>query len=102
MRVKITEKQLRRIKEQLTEQVDKVTEFEQLCKEKAQEVNRIYSKVSNITVLEIINNEVNIKKILDYVWNLEYKVIWDKKKEADRYIEMLSDEEAEVLKTPIH
>ena len=65
MRVKITEKQLKRIKEQLTEQVDKVVEFEQFCKDKVQEVNKIYSKVIGLSVAEIINNEVNISKIVN-------------------------------------
>lgn len=97
MRVKITEKQLKRIKERLTEQVDKVVEFEQFCKEKAQEVNTIYSKVIGLSVAEIINNEVNISKIINYVWELENKVIWSKKKETYNYIEMLSDEEADNL-----
>jgi hypothetical protein len=97
MRVKITEKQLKRIKEQLTEQVDKVVEFEQFCKDKVQEVNRIYSKVIGLSVAEIINNEVNISKIVNYVWELENTIIWGKKKEAENYIETLSDEEAENL-----
>ena len=97
MRVKITEKQLKRIKEQLTEQVDKVVEFEQFCKDKVQEVNRIYSKVIGLSVAEIINNEVNISKIVNYVWELENTLIWGKKKEAENYIETLSDEEAENL-----
>ena len=97
MRVKITEKQLKRIKEQLTEQVDKVFEFEQFCKDKVQEVNRIYSKVIGLSVAEIINNEVNISKIVNYVWELENTLIWGKKKEAENYIETLSDEEAENL-----
>ena len=97
MRVKITEKQLKRIKEQLTEQVDKVFEFEQFCKDKVQEVNRIYSKVIGLSVAEIINKEVNISKIVNYVWELENTLIWGKKKEAENYIETLSDEEAENL-----
>ena len=97
MRVKITEKQLKRIKEQLTEQVDKVVEFEQFCKDKVQEVNKIYSKVIGLSVAEIINNEVNISKIVNYVWELENTLIWGKKKEAENYIETLSDEEAENL-----
>jgi hypothetical protein len=97
MRVKITEKQLKRIKEQLTEQVDKVFEFEQFCKDKVQEVNRIYSKVIGLSVAEIINKEVNISKIVNYVWELENTIIWGKKKEAENYIETLSDEEAENL-----
>jgi hypothetical protein len=97
MRVKITEKQLKRIKEQLTEQVDKVVEFEQFCKDKVQEVNKIYSKVIGLSVAEIINNEVNISKIVNYVWELENTLIWGKKKEADNYIETLSDKEAENL-----
>jgi len=97
MRVKITEKQLKRIKEQLTEQVDKVVEFEQFCKDKVQEVNKIYSKVIGLSVAEIINNEVNISKIVNYVWELENTIIWGKKKEAENYIETLSDEEAENL-----
>ena len=97
MRVKITEKQLKRIKEQLTEQVDKVVEFEQFCKDKVQEVNKIYSKVIGLSVAEIINNEVNISKIVNYVWELENTLIWGKKKEADNYIETLSDKEAEKL-----
>ena len=97
MRVKITEKQLKRIKEQLTEQVDKVFEFEQFCKDKVQEVNKIYSKVIGLSVAEIINNEVNISKIVNYVWELENTIIWGKKKEAENYIETLSDEEAENL-----
>jgi hypothetical protein len=97
MRVKITEKQLKRIKEQLTEQVDKVFEFEQFCKDKVQEVNRIYSKAIGLSVAEIINKEVNISKIVNYVWELENTIIWGKKKEAENYIETLSDEEAENL-----
>jgi len=97
MRVKITEKQLKRIKEQLTEQVDKVVEFEQFCKDKVQEVNKIYSKVIGLSVAEIINKEVNISKIVNYVWELENTIIWGKKKEAENYIETLSDEEAENL-----
>ena len=54
MRVKITEKQLKRIKEQLTEQVDKVVEFEQFCKDKVQEVNKIYSKVIELEIILLI------------------------------------------------
>jgi hypothetical protein len=60
-------------------------------------VNKIYSKVIGLSVAEIINKEVNISKIVNYVWELENTIIWGKKKEAENYIETLSDEEAENL-----
>lgn len=92
MRVKITENQLKLIKSKLNEDVDIVSNFENFCKQKAVELNKLYSKVNMITISELINKEVNIEPIIDYLWDMENIELRGKRKKVENYIESLPDE----------
>ena len=72
-RIKITEGQAKRLK-LISENTDPLSSYEHFCQIKAQEVNRIYSKVISITIAEIISNEVNIGKLNDMLNKIESEV----------------------------
>lgn len=93
MKIKITEIQLAKLKEKLTENVNVIDNFEQFCKAKAQEVNRLYSKTIALSVDEIVKGEINIADIIEYVWNMENVIIRNKYKEAYAFIETLSNDD---------
>lgn len=68
MKIKITEDQAKRLK--LVEGLDPVSQFEQLCRNKSIEIDRLFNKVSGISIAEIIGKEVNledINKVLDRI-----------------------------------
>ena len=72
-RIKITEGQAKRLK-LISENTDPLSSYEHFCKIKAQEVNRIYSRVIGITIAEIINNEVNISELNEMLNKIESEV----------------------------
>lgn len=61
MKIKITEDQAKRLK--LVESLDPVSEFEQLCKIKSVEVERLFKKISYFSISQIINKVVDMAQI---------------------------------------
>jgi hypothetical protein len=90
MKLRITESQLAKIKTQLNEDVDMVAQFEQFCKGKIQEVNKIYMRVSGLSVAEVVNHEVNISDLYNYLSKMENNVM-DAKDKAYSYIANLPE-----------
>lgn len=69
-RIRITEDQAKRLK-LINENTDPLSSYEHFCKVKAQEVNRIYSRVISISISEIISNEVNMGNLNDMLSKIE-------------------------------
>lgn len=89
MKVRITESQAKRLNF-INEDTDMVSQFEQYCKVKVQELNNIYVKVSNLTIIDIFENLVNFSELYNYVSNIENKLLEAEKKTYD-YINNLPD-----------
>lgn len=58
-KIKITEAQAKSLG-LINENVDMLTQFEQFCRIKVQEVNGLYNKISAISVYELIHKQVNL------------------------------------------
>ena len=95
MRIKITEEQLKRVKPRLNESVDVIAQFEQFCKAKVQEVNKLYNRVIGLSVAEVINGEINISEIEKYLGNLENSVL-DADKKAYQHIAGLPEQDLDL------
>ena len=89
MKVRITESQAKRLNF-INEDTDMVSQFEQYCKVKVQEVNNIYVKVSNLTIIDIFENSVNFGELYNYVNNIENKLLEAEKRTYD-YINNLPE-----------
>ncbi len=66
----ITESQFEKVRF-LKENTDIIAKFEALCNKNIAELNKLYSKVTNISISEIIEGRVNIDGITQYLNNLE-------------------------------
>lgn len=74
MKIKITEGQATRLK-LINEDVNMVAKFEEFCNAKIQEINNLFVSVSNISVIEIIGNEIGLSKIYKRLNIIENKVM---------------------------
>ena len=74
MKIKITEGQAKRLK-LISENTDELSRFIYLCDVKVQEINKIYNKVSFITIAEILNHEVNMVEINTVLDKIEHDVL---------------------------
>jgi hypothetical protein len=92
MRIKITEKQAKRLN-LINEDTDVVAQFEQLCNSKIQEINNIYSKLSNMSVIEIMNGYVKLNELYKYINKIE-DIIMDAEKKTYQYINQNPEMEA--------
>ena len=90
MKIKITEQQAKRLRI-IKEDIDVLSQFEQLCKVNSQEMDKLYMKLSDLSVAEILNNEVSLEEMESYVRNIEAKLM-DANRKAYSYIENLPDE----------
>lgn len=72
-RIKITEAQAKRLN-LISENTDPISSFEHFCRIKAQEVDRLYSKLTVMSIGEIINNEVNVAKLTEMLDKIESEV----------------------------
>jgi len=90
MKIKITEYQAKRLK--LNENIDPVSIFENLCKIKTDKLNKMYVKVSNITVIDILTKEVDVVQISDWLTALENE-LYNKNSAAYKYIEQFPEDE---------
>lgn len=90
MKIKITEQQAKRLRI-INEDIDVLSQFEQLCKVNSQEMDKLYMKLSDLSVAEILNNEVSFEEMESYVRNIEAKLM-DANRKAYSYIENLPDE----------
>jgi len=95
MKIKITEGQAKRMK-LINEDTNPLSQFEQLCKIKIQEINKLYVRVINLTVAEIVNNEVNMSEI-DRALNKISTALYEANKVAYRYIENLPEEDLDLV-----
>lgn len=66
----LTESQFEKIKV-LKENTDVITKFEALCAKKVEALNKLYSKINNISVIEIIQGVVDIEGLTAYLNRLE-------------------------------
>ena len=62
MKIKITEDQAKRLK-LISENANPLSQFELFCKSKIQEINKLYVNVTNLSVAEIINNDIEMASI---------------------------------------
>jgi hypothetical protein len=90
MKIKITEQQAKRLRI-INEDIDVLSQFEQLCRVNSQEMDKLYMKLSDLSVAEILNNEVSFEEMESYVRNIEAKLM-DANRKAYSYIENLPDE----------
>jgi hypothetical protein len=90
MRIKITEQQAKRLKI-LNENVDFLTQFEQLCKSYSQEMDKFYIKLTDLTVAEILNDGISFEDMESYVRNIEGKLM-DANRRAYNYIKNLPED----------
>ena len=94
MKIKITEQQAKRLRI-INEDIDVLSQFEQLCKVNSQEMDKLYMKLSDLSVAEILNNEVSLEEIESYVRNIEAKLM-DANRKAYSYIENLPEEDLDL------
>jgi hypothetical protein len=90
MKIKITESQAIRLK-LISENSDPISQFEGFCKAKLQELNRLYTKITSMSIIEILNKEIDmaaIYKTIDAVDDQVYKG----DKQAYDYLESLPEE----------
>lgn len=92
MKIRITEEQLQRIK-LLTENDNIYSQFEAIALKVKDKINTIYTKVTYISVAEILHNEVNIKEILQTVDNLE-NTLDETLRKVERLLETLPEDTA--------
>ena len=94
MKIKITENQALRLN-LLNENLNPLTQFENLCMIKIREVNKLFLKVTSISIGEILNNEIDISKI-----NFELNKIEDdiriSNRKAYAFIDGLTEEDLDV------
>jgi hypothetical protein len=93
-KIKITEGQAKRLK-LITENIDPLTEFEQLCKQKAEEVNKLYTHVTGFSIIEILTNQIDMAEISNRLDRIENEVSLGDRK-AYAYINGLSEEDLDV------
>jgi Na+-transporting NADH:ubiquinone oxidoreductase subunit NqrC len=94
MKIKITEQQAKRLRI-IKEDIDILSQFEQLCKVNSQEMDKLYIKLSDLSVAEILNNEVSLEEMESYVRNIEAKLM-DANRKAYSYIENLPEEDLDL------
>jgi hypothetical protein len=94
MKIKITEQQAKRLRI-INEDVDVLTQFEQLCRAKSQEMDKLYMKLTDLSVAEILNGEVSFEEMESYVRNIEGKLM-DANRKAYSYIENLPEEDLDL------
>lgn len=94
MKIKITEQQAKRLRI-INEDIDVLSQFEQLCKVNSQEMDKLYMKLSDLSVAEILNNEVSFEEMESYVRNIEAKLM-DANRKAYSYIENLPEEDLDL------
>ncbi len=94
MKIKITEAQANRLK-LLKEDMNPLAQFEKFCKDKVQEVNNLYLKVTSITISDILNKEVNIQEINHQLDIIERDLMMGNKR-AYLYIDKMPDEGLDV------
>lgn len=94
MKIRITEEQAKRIK-LINEDTNPLTQFEHFCSLKIQEINKLYVRVINFNVAEIVNNEVNIGEI-SRVLSKMGTALYEANKVAYRYIETLPEEDLDL------
>jgi hypothetical protein len=94
MKIKITEQQAKRLGF-INENVDVLTQFEQLCRAKSQEMDKLYMKLTDLSVAEILNGEISFEEMESYVRNIEGKLM-DANRKAYSYIENLPEEDLDL------
>lgn len=94
MKIKISEGQANRLN-LLKEELNPLTKFEHYCKVKSEELNKLYAKVSNIIIIEVLNGEVNIREIIDILDGIESS-LYNGNTAAYKYIEQLPENELDV------
>lgn len=94
MKIKITEQQAKRLRI-INEDIDVLSQFEQLCRVNSQEMDKLYMKLSDLSVAEILNNEVSFEEMESYVRNIEAKLM-DANRKAYSYIENLPEEDLDL------
>jgi hypothetical protein len=73
MKIKITEAQYSKIKV-IAEQDEYLNNFNNFCAKKLDEINKIYSKVINLSVDEILRMELNIAQTIKVIENIEKEI----------------------------
>lgn len=70
MKIKITEAQAKRLK-LIKENSNIIEQFEMLCKNKSEELNKIFFNITNFSILEILEPEFNSEQIYSNVSEIE-------------------------------
>lgn len=95
MKLKISEEQARRLK-LINENTNPLTQFEQHCTKLIAEINKVYSKVININVIEILNNEVSISDISKHLDKIEDSLRAYERKAYD-YVNALPEQDLDAI-----
>lgn len=70
MKIKITESQAKRFK-LLNENADPLSQFEKLCSIKIQEINKLYNRVTALSIYEILHKEMDMASIYSLLDKIE-------------------------------
>jgi len=70
MRLKITENQHSKIK-LIVEQEDYMIRYEKTCKQKGEELDKIYNKIINLSIDDILNMQLNVEQTINIVNKIE-------------------------------
>lgn len=90
----ITESQAKRLN-LITEDMNPLIQFEAYCKELLKEVNKQYVKVISLSIGEILNNEIDMADVNDYLNKIEDKLRVANKKTYS-YIEALPENDLDL------
>lgn len=70
MKIKITETQAKRLN-LLKEDMNPLTNFEQYCKVKGDELNKLYINLTSTAIIDVINGEVKIPILVEMLNDIE-------------------------------
>lgn len=96
MKLVLTEQQIKLIKSRINENVTPIEEYEKFCLHQSQEMNKLFSKVSSLTINDILDKNVDIDKLIDYLYELEYVILRDKTKRVYAYLDSIDIEDMDL------
>jgi hypothetical protein len=94
MKIKISESQAKRL-QLIKEETNPLIGFEQFCKVKIQEINKLYTNISHVSIGEIVNHEIDMTKINNRLEEIETSLNEMNKKAYD-YINNLPESDLDL------
>jgi hypothetical protein len=97
MKIRITENQYTKMR-LILEQTELINQFKNFCDTKVNEINKIYSSVSNVTVSDVLSNKINLLAMQNTVQKIEDSVYGASEKVKNQIdLNMLDQLEGEIL-----